>query len=62
LQSWRQGRRSQHALQDRANTDGEQGLLGIAQKIDHSTFGVAQENALTVGEQMQTGAAREQIG
>jgi hypothetical protein len=36
--------------------------LSIAQKIDHSALGVAKENTLTIGEQMQTGAARNQVG
>ena len=53
---------SEYLLQDRANADGKQGLLGVAQKIDDSTLGVAQKDAFTVGEQVQAGTARDQIG
>jgi len=53
---------SQHALQNRTNADGKQGLLSIAQKIDDSALGVAQEDAFAIGEQVQAGAARNQIG
>ena len=45
-------------LQDGANADGKQGLLCVAQKIDDSALGVAEENTFPVGEQMQTGTAR----
>jgi len=66
FRSLRQRRRrqvwSQNALQNRTNADGKQGLLGIAQKIDDATFGVPQEDAFPVGEQVQAGTARYQIG
>jgi hypothetical protein len=56
------GRGGQHALENWADADGKQGLLSVAQKIDDSALGVAEEDAFTVGEQVQTRAAREQVG
>ncbi len=53
--------RSQNPLQNWTNTDGEQRLLSISQKVDHATLGVAQINTLSVGEQMQTSTARNQL-
>jgi hypothetical protein len=56
------GRWGQYALEDRTNADGKQGLLSVAQKIDHSTLRVAEEDAFTVGEQVDAGTARKKIG
>jgi hypothetical protein len=58
----RRNGRSQNTLQNRTKADGEQGLLGIPQEIDDAAFGVAEKNALTIGEQMQTIPARDEIG
>jgi hypothetical protein len=52
----------QHPLQNGADADGEQGLLGVPQQVDDPALGVAQEDAFAVGEQVQAGAARKQFG
>jgi hypothetical protein len=52
----------QDALENGTDTDGEQGLLSVAQKVDDSALGVTQKDAFSIGEQVKAASAREQVG